>query len=96
MDYKDIWIILISSSLGSGIRILRETQERKLTAYKILYFFICGIFLSYLAHGILKDKDWFAYFGQISAVIGIIAIDIIELMIKYLPEKIINKIDPKL
>ena len=96
MDYKDFWIILISSSLGSGIRILRETQERKLTALKIVYFFICGIFLSYLAHGILKDKEWFAYFGQISAVIGIIAIDLIELIIKNLPKKIFDKINNKL
>lgn len=93
VDQKDILVLLVATTLGSAVRVLRETQIKKLSLFKIVYIVLCGFFISYLIHGILKERGWFIYYGQVCALSGIIAIDVVEALIKRLPEIIINKID---
>ncbi len=93
MDFKDILILLIGTTLGSGVRIMRETQIEKLGFIKVSYILICGYFISYLLYAFLKEREWFAYYGQFCAVAGIIALDLVEALIKKLPDIIMNKID---
>lgn len=93
MDYKELLILVIATTLGSAVRIIRETQIERPGALKIAYILICGYFISYLLYGFLKEREWFIYFGQLSAVCGIVALDMVEVLIKRLPNIIADKIE---
>ena len=93
MDYKEALILIIASSLGSTIRILREMLTSKIGLFKTIYIVLCGFFISYILHGVLKQRDWMAYYGQWCAIAGVISLDLVDMLIKRLPDIIADKIN---
>ena len=95
IDVKLILIAFITVTIGAIVRVLHEKEKEKIKLKNVSLIYACSLAIGWLCYTlaiIYKVEDWIGVFGIVG---GIISIDLVNLVIEYLPTLIKKRIIKK-
>tara|TARA_R110000772_G_scaffold100223_2_gene200404 strand:- start:5371 stop:5691 length:321 start_codon:yes stop_codon:yes gene_type:complete len=97
IDVKLIVIAFITVTIGSIVRVLHENEKEKekIKLKNVALIYACSLAIGWLCYTlsiIYNIEDWIGVFGIVG---GIISIDLVNLVIEYLPSLIKKRLIKK-
>ena len=99
---SDLIIIIITSTIGSLVRIAKEWNSHTITLSKAVLILLCSMALGYIISGCLtyllinKEIDLFKYVGHFCIIGGIISLEVVDLFIEEIPNAIRKLVSKKI
>ena len=85
VEHKYILIAFVTAIMGASARISYENENKTTSKKKVFSYITASLFVAYLCFEVLVYWNYQKLTGLVSAVGGLISIDIIKILIEDLP-----------